>query len=143
MRAPKDERGSAVVEFVVLAVVLLVPLVYLVMTLARLEAAAYAVSAAAREAGRAFVTAADSASGRTRAMAAADLAFADQGFSGGRVTLRCAEDPCLQPEATVEVVSRVVVPLPLVPAFAREVVPLEVPVSSRYVVVVDRFRTTR
>lgn len=142
-RLARNERGTAVVEFAVLAVVLLVPLVYLVMTLARLEAAAYAVSAAAREAGRAFVTAPDAATGRTRAQAAADLAFADQGFDGGTVRVRCAASACLTPEAEVEVVTRVVVPLPLVPAVARDIVPLELPVTSRYVAVVDRFRAPR
>ena len=46
------------VEFVFLAVLVMVPLFYLVMTLSRLQAGAYAASTAAREAGRAYVTAA-------------------------------------------------------------------------------------
>ena len=55
-RVAHDERGSAVVEFVVLGVLMLVPLIYLVMMMARLQAGSFAVSQAAREAGRAYVT---------------------------------------------------------------------------------------
>src|SRR6476661_10084103 len=84
------ERGSAVVEFVFLAVLLMVPLFYLVMVMARLQAGAYAVSAAAREAGRAYTTAESPAQGPARAQAAADIAFGDQGFPGlGAVSIGC------------------------------------------------------
>src|SRR6476661_4230607 len=76
------ERGSAVVEFVFLAVLLMVPLFYLVMVLARLQAGAYAVSGAAREAGRAYTTARVPAQAPARAEAAAGVAFSDQGFDG-------------------------------------------------------------
>ena len=46
---------------------------------------------------------------------------------------------CSEPDAKVTVTASVTVPLPLIPAFARAVVPLEVPVSSTHVVSVDRF----
>ena len=74
------QAGSAIVEFVFLAVLMMVPLFYLVMVLARLQSGAYAVSAASREAGRAYVTAQVSARAPSRAHSAAGLAFADQGF---------------------------------------------------------------
>ena len=142
-RAQRDERGSAVVEFITLGVLLLVPLVYLVMTMARLEAGAYAVAVAAREGGRAYVTAPDGGSAAARAQAAAQIAFEDQGFgSGGSITISCDGSPCLRPDGAVTVRSRVVVPLPLVPAFARDVVPLEVPLESDHLATVDRFRGT-
>lgn len=132
------------VEFVFLAVVLLVPLIYLVMMLGRLQAGAYAAGAAAREAGRAFVTAESDAAGEHRARAAADIAFGDHGFAGvGRVTLACDGAPCLRPEGRVEVRTEVSVPLPLVPGIARRLVPLEVPVSATHVAAVDRFRGQR
>ena len=38
---PRDERGTAVVEFVVLAVLLLIPLIYLVMVMARVSKEEY------------------------------------------------------------------------------------------------------
>lgn len=139
---PHGERGSAVVEFVVLAVLMLVPLIYLVMTMARLQAGAYAASAAAREAARGFVTARSETSAQPRALAAAGIAFEDQGFVGGQgvLTIQCDGSPCLRPEGRIEVVATVTVPLPFVPTFARDLVPLEVPVSASHVGVVDRFR---
>ena len=136
------ERGSALVEFVFLAVLLMVPLFYLVMTLARVQAGAYAASAAAREAGRAYVTATSADVAAPRAQTAARIAFEDQGFGArdAALTLRCDGSPCLRPEGRVEMSTTVVVPLPLVPAFARHVVPLQVPVRASHVAVVDRFR---
>ena len=137
----RAEDGTAVVELVFLTTLLVVPLVYLVLMLARLQAGAYAASTAAREAGRAFVTAPTPADADPRARAAAGIAFADQGFAGqGRVTIRCDGAPCLRPGGVVAVHTSVTVPLPLVPAFARSVVPLEVPVEADHVVTVDRFR---
>ena len=139
--ARSAERGSAVVEFVFLAVLMLVPLIYLVMTLGRLQAGAYAASAAAREAGRAYTTAGTESEAEGRADAAASIAFEDQGFGGtGRLSLSCDGTPCLRPEGRIEVTSVVTVPLPFVPSFARDVVPLEVPLSASHVAVVDRFR---
>ena len=138
----RGEQGSAVVEFVTLGVLMLVPLIYLVMTVARLQAGAYAASAAAREAGRAFVTARSEDAAGPRALAAAEIAFEDQGFGGGlgRLDLACDDRPCLRPEGRIDVVATVTVPLPFVPAFARDLVPLEVPVTASHGAVVDRFR---
>lgn len=137
----RDERGTAVVEFIVLGVVLLLPLVYLVMFLGRVQAGAYAATAAAREAGRAYVTATSGESAPGRAQSAARIAFEDQGFEDtGEVTVTCNGSPCLRPEGRVLVSAQVTVPLPLIPAFARGVIPLQVPVTTTYVGTVDRFR---
>ena len=142
VRCGPAEGGTAVVEFVFLAVVLMVPLFYLVMTLSRVQAGSYAASTAAREAGRAYVTARDDSSAVSRAEAAARVAFEDQGFraADARLTMACDGTPCLRPDGRVELTTRVVVPLPLVPSFARRVVPLELPITASHVVVVDRFR---
>lgn len=139
--ARRDESGTAVVEFVVLAVLLLIPLIYLVMVMARLQAGSYAVSQAAREAGRAFVTADSGQAAAARAEAAARIAFLDHSFEDvGRVVVTCDGTPCLRPDGRVETTASVRVPLPLVPAFVREVVPLSVPVSATQLSTVDRFR---
>ena len=135
------ERGSAVVEFVFLAVLLMVPLFYLVMVLARLQAGAYAVSGAAREAGRAFTTATAPAQAPARAEAAAGVAFSDQGFDGmGSVTIACDGDPCLRPDGRVVATASVTVPLPLVPSVFAGVLPTSIPISATHVATVDRFR---
>ena len=137
----RSEEGSAIVEFVVLGVLLLVPLIYLVMSVSRVQAGSYAVTTAAREAGRAFVTAEGGDDAAGRAHAAAAIAFADQGFGGmGRLEISCSSTPCLTPDARVETTARVTVPLPLIPAFARDVVPLEIPLTASHLSTVDRFR---
>lgn len=140
----RDERGSAVVEFVVLAVLMLIPLVYLVMTLARVQAGSYAVSQAAREAGRAYVTADVGEEAVGRAQAAARIAFMDYSFEdSGRLVIACDGTPCLRPDGQIETTATVRVPLPLVPSFARDVIPLSVPVSASHLSTVDRFRGFR
>jgi Flp pilus assembly protein TadG len=137
----RDERGSAVVEFVALGVLLLLPLVYLVLMLARVQAGAYSVSQAARESGRAFVTAADGDDALARARAAAAISFLDHDFAdSGRLSVACDGTPCLRPDGRVQTTATVQVPLPLVPGFARRVVPLSIPVSATHVSTVDRFR---
>ena len=140
-RTPRDERGSAVVEFVTLAVLMLIPLIYLVMMMARLQAGSFAVSQAAREAGRAYVTADSGRVAPDRAQAAAKIAFLDHSFEdNGRLNIPCAGGPCLRPDGRIETTATARVPLPLVPAFVREVVPMSVPVSASHLSTVDRFR---
>ncbi|WP_240322564.1 pilus assembly protein [Austwickia chelonae] len=140
MNGRRGEEGSAVVEFVFLGVLLLIPLIYLVLTVARLQAASFAVSTASREAGRAFVTAPKQVSPQARAETAARMAYADHGFDSGKVTVRCAANPCLTPDARIEVHAAVDVPLPLLPAFLSDAWPLTVRVDGSYGATVDRFR---
>lgn len=135
-----DEGGTAVIEFVWLAVLLLVPLIYLVLCLARLQAGSYAVTQAARESARAFVTAKDDPSARARSQAAADIAFEDQGFTaGGSLSVSCSAAPCLSPGESVTTQAAVSVPLPLVPAFLGDSVPLQIPVSATQVAPVPQY----
>lgn len=143
-RPPHGDAGSAVVEFVTLGVLLLLPVVYLVTTLGRLQAGAFAVEGAAREAARAFATATDEASGSGRAHAAVLLALTDQGFTDvdpdAALDVACELDPCHQPEGRITVTVTFDVVLPGVPRFVDAVVPTRVPVSADAVAVVDRFR---
>jgi hypothetical protein len=136
------DEGSALIEFVFLAVLMLVPIVYLIVALARIQAGALAVEQGTREAGRAFVTASDDASGSARAGAAAALAYADQGFaapSPGQLRLDCAEVPCLAPNARVTVHGEITVVLPGVPRFLAKVIPLQVTLAATHVATVDAF----
>lgn len=136
----RDDGGNAVIEFSWLAILMLVPLVYLVLCVARLQAGSYAVTQAARESARAFVTADDDAAAHARSSAAADIAFADQGFEGeGDLALSCSATPCLSPGASVTTRAAVAVPLPLAPAFLGDVVPLEIPVSATQVAPVPMY----
>ena len=114
-----DEQGTAIVEFVWLAILLLVPLLYIVLAVFDTQRAAYAASAAARSASRAFVTSPNQESAYSRAHAAARLAFGDQGIDAGGFTLRitCKPDPdrCLTPGSVVAAEVRSVAELPLMP----------------------------
>lgn len=129
------------VEVAFLLVLLVVPLFYLVATLGRVQAGAYAVSAAAREAGRAFVTADEPAAAQVRAGAAADLVMGAHGFGpgDGHLELVCSAD-CLAPGSQVVVEARVEVPLPLVPDFMHGRVPSSVRLSAQHLATVDEFR---
>ena len=80
-RRDRGESGTALVEFVWLAILLIVPLLYIVLAAFDTQRAAYAASSAARSAGRAFVTAPDQASGYARAEAAVRLPTATRGSS--------------------------------------------------------------
>jgi len=115
-RVRRGDDGSALVEFVYLAVLLLVPLVYVVLTAVTVQRNAFGLTAAARDAGRAYATAGSDGLGERRAEAAVRMAMRDQGVAwspNGRV-IHCA--PCdYAPGSrfTVSLHSRV--PLPFVP----------------------------
>nr|MBA2738363.1 hypothetical protein [Nocardioidaceae bacterium] len=64
MRRARSERGSALVEFTWLCLLLLVPMVYLLLAAMDVQRASYAATAASRAAGRAYVLAPDTASAR-------------------------------------------------------------------------------
>ena len=81
---PSGDVGNALLEFTYLAVLLMVPLVYVLLTVFQVQRAAFGVTEAARQAGRAYATAEDPGSGRARAEAAARLAMRDQGLTCGR-----------------------------------------------------------
>lgn len=134
------ERGSAVIEFIVVGVLLSLPVFYLVITLARVQAGTYAVTAAARESARGFVAADALGPASGRAVAAARMAFQDQGFgSAGSVTMTCG-GPCLTRGSTATARASLAVDLPLIPDFLRGVVPSRIAVSATHTEAVDRFK---
>jgi hypothetical protein len=134
------DDGRAIVEFVFLGILLLLPLVYLVLTAARIQAAAFSASLAGREAGRAFVTSPIEDDAEARAHAAAGLAFADFAFERGTsLTIACDGSPCLRPEGSVTTTARIDVELPLIPDFLAARLPSSVAISSTHVATVDRF----
>jgi hypothetical protein len=76
----RDDSGNAIVEFVFVAVLVMVPLVYLIAAVATVQRSTLAVAQAARDAGRAFATSGSDAEARSRVDAAVRLALADQGL---------------------------------------------------------------
>lgn len=137
------ERGSAVVEFLGISLLLLVPLVYLIVTLGRIQAASFAAEGSAREAGRLIAQAQTMEEGLAYASIAVQLAFADQGFTvDGEDALHvtCQADPCLTPGAFVHITVDTGVALPGAPAFMRPVLPVEVAISADAMTAVGDFR---
>lgn len=122
------ERGSALVEFVFVALVVFVPLVYIVAGFSAVQRGVFASTAAAREAGRAMGTAPDPVTGAARADAAARLAVRDQSVEATDVRILYAPAgagcdaaggyaPALTPGEEFSVCVTVTVRIPLLPEF--------------------------
>ena len=144
-RVQREESGSAVVEFIGVTLVLLLPLVYLVLTLGRVQAAAFAAEAAARESGRVLSQAEDLPTAVGQAHTAVELAFGDHGITvdpEAALSFTCSEEPCLSPGGQIHVEVAAVVALPLVPDFLAGALPLEVPVEAVHLAAVPEFRGT-
>ena len=104
-RRSRGDSGSALVEFTWLALILLVPLVWIVMSVFEVQRGAFAVSAAARAAGRAYALAPDDATGAARAQAVAEQVLADQGSPGQEVRVAVS---CTSPEGSCHVGTAVI-----------------------------------
>ena len=137
------DRGSASLEFLVAGLLMLVPLVYLILTLGTIQSATLATEGAARQAARVFVQAPSTAAGAAAAQRALDLALADHGLEATEAALRitCAPRPaqCHTRRGWVTVEVAVRVPLPLVPPVFDLRVPLAVPVEASATQQVSRF----
>jgi hypothetical protein len=143
------DGGTAVVEFVLLGVGLLVPLLCLAVAASAAQRTALGATRAAREAGRAYVTG-TAATAPVRAEQAARLALADQGVPADGVEVRYAgaDSGCaaatdrpwpLRPGEVFAVCVRVPLRLPAVPgvgALAGD----RASVTGRHVVRADDFR---
>jgi hypothetical protein len=111
------ERGSAVVEFILLSLLLMVPLVYFVVTIGQIQGGSFAVVGAADQAAKVYVMQKDTSQGRLAAEQAALLTLADYGHSAERalVDIACDRGDCLSAGAAVTVTVKLTVPLPMVP----------------------------
>ena len=139
MRRPAGDDGNAMLEFTYLAVLLMVPLVYVLTTVFQVQRAAFGVTEAARQAGRAYVTTTDGDPG-VRAQAAADLALRDQIPDVGPAAVSYPGGaPELTPGQIVTVQVSHAVTLPVLGGLFGEVEPT-IPVTATHVEVVDRFR---
>jgi hypothetical protein len=120
------DDGRAMIEVVFLAVLLLIPTVYVLAVILRLQSATFAVTQAARDAGRVIDAAPSMPVGVARAEEIAGIALADQGISAEGMAVRfvspgsdCVDGgaiaPTLEPGAVYDVCVVAVVSLPGVP----------------------------
>ena len=118
LTGPGGDRGSALVEFFWLAILLMVPLVYLVLTASAVQRSAFAATQAAQQAARAYATAGSDPTGQERADLAARLAMTDQGvrWAPAEPVISCG-DCSYDPGSVFTSQVTVRVPLPLIPSF--------------------------
>ncbi|NKX51543.1 hypothetical protein HER39_13390 [Arthrobacter deserti] len=135
---PGAESGSAVVEFLFLGTLLLVPVVYFIVGVGQVQAGSFAVVSAADHGAKVFAAADSPAAGRGRAEQAALVSARDFGFDRERLSLQasCSTDPCLEPGSTVTVDVSLDVPLPFLAGLDLTAVT----VSSTATQIVERYR---
>jgi len=144
------DAGNAVLEFVVLAAFLMVPLIYIIIAVAQVQGSAYGATEATREAGRAYVGAATSLDAPRRACTAATVALrnaVDTPFDcATELHVSCVSDAgCtagLVPGETIRVEIDLTVGLPFLPTsvFGRS---LSMHVHAVHDEIVDPYRPTR
>ncbi|HZJ25571.1 MAG TPA: hypothetical protein VFF40_00905 [Acidimicrobiia bacterium] len=133
------ERGSAIVEFVVLGVGLFGVLIQVIVLFGVLQRSSLATAAAAREVGRAVVLAENDADAARRTDMTVDEAAANHGLGAGslepRVTGHVARGERIRVSVSTDV------PVLHIP-FVGPVWPsLSIPVEATHVVRVDRYRS--
>jgi hypothetical protein len=116
MRSIRSEEGSASLVFIVVAVGILLPLTYIVLTVGAIHGAHAAAAHGVREAARILMQADSFPAGNAGAREAVALAFADHGLTPpeGTVDITCS-GPCLSPGSQVRVAISWDMPLPWIP----------------------------
>lgn len=131
------QRGSALVEFQLLAVLLLVPLVYVLMAALDVQRTVYGATQAAREAGRVAASTGNEAAARY----AAALSLRDQGVAEDGVAVQFRCDPgCTAPGGEITVEVSALVRLPFLPQVLADAARAAIPVSATHVAPIDRYR---
>lgn len=119
-RRRRGERGSALVEFCWVGLILFIPITWIVITVFEVQQGAFAVNGAARAAARAYALAPDDATGAERAQAVVDQTLADQGGDGqvGKVSVSCVpfKDNCHAGTSLITITIESGVTLPFLPA---------------------------
>lgn len=146
-RAAAGDSGTAIVEFVFVAVLVMVPLVYLLVAVAVVQRSEVGVTDAAREGGRAFATSDTPGQAEVRMAAAVRLALDAQGLpddvevravAAGSSCAAPAIRPTLEPGAQFVICVRRRVQVPAVPSILGG---RGITTVGRYAVHVDDFRT--
>lgn len=132
----KREDGNASVEFIGIAVALMVPMAYAIIAMAQLQSAVYGITGAVQMASRAYVHASSDATGRFAAARSAAIAGRNHGLliTMDDVTITCGAANCLTPGQEVKVLVRTTARIGAA-GFTRSV-----PLHAARTVVVDPYR---
>ena len=136
------DEGSASIEFIAAGLLLLVPLMYLVIALSGVQAAALAVEGGSRHAARVFVQARNDTIAFARATRAVDFTASDANLEqSGTTRVRCSPVPadCLRAGSRVTVVVSTRIPLPFIPDLFGLRRFAAIPVSATSTEIVSRF----
>jgi Flp pilus assembly protein TadG len=137
-RLRRDE-GTASLEFLTVGILLLVPLVYLVLAVATIQAGALGVEGAARQAARVAVLGADNGASDAAVERAVRVTLDDYGIDAASVSLTCDRADCTEAGAHVNVAVRARVDLPLVPDVLTLSMIGSVPIEASATQTVSRF----
>jgi hypothetical protein len=119
MAVTRREDGSALVETILLALILLVPLLWALGVLADIHRAALATGAAAREVGMEAARASDRAEAEHAVARAVRQAFLDHGLDADDATVRWTTDPGFARGAPIEVIVSYPVPVTQAPLLGK------------------------
>lgn len=112
------DEGSAAIEFILVGLVLLVPLVYIVVALGAIQGQALGVETGSRQLARAIASAPDAQTADLRAQRVRDAIVDEYGLDANAlyIDISCASAAaCPEPGAILTVTMRTDVVLPLVP----------------------------
>nr|WP_284987005.1 hypothetical protein [Arthrobacter sp. fls2-241-R2A-172] len=111
------QEGSAVVEFIFLALLLMVPVFYFVVTVGQLQGGSFAVVGAADQAAKVYVAQSNPAGAQRAAEQTVLVALKDYGYTPEQASFEvsCDRPDCSSAGATVSVVVHLDVPLPMMP----------------------------
>jgi Flp pilus assembly protein TadG len=131
-----SERGNASVEFIGIAVAMMVPLAYAIIAMAQVQSAVYGINGAAQMAARAFVQATNDSTGRFAAARSAAIAGRNHGLmiAASDVAVVCDVANCLTPGTTVRVTVRTTARISAA-GFSKSL-----PLSASRLFVVDPYR---
>ncbi|MGV8877296.1 MAG: hypothetical protein ACOH1K_07280 [Rhodoglobus sp.] len=142
-----DDRGSASLEFITVGMVMLIPLVYLVLTMSAIQGGALAAEGAARQAARVFVQSATVADAEASAARAVQFALDNYGLdaSAASVGIVCSPRPanCLTRHGFVTVRVAITVNLPLAPPVLTGNFPVKIPLDASATQQVSQFTGSR
>ena len=131
------DAGNASVEFVGIAIAMMVPLAYAIVAMAQLQSAVFGISGATQMASRAYVHAGSDLMGRFAAARSAAIAGRNHGLiiMPADVAIACDATDCLTPGTEVRVSVRTTARIGAA-GFSRSV-----PLRASRTVVVDPFRS--
>lgn len=125
------QRGSASLEFVIVALAVLVPIAALTVSVSSIQRVQFAVTEISRQGVRAFALAPTNASGNRTVRRIARVVLADLGIrETARFTVTCVPSDCRSQGSLIRLATTVTVPLAMVPALPGLDLNPRVPVSA-------------